>query len=174
MTPRELFLVTLDGFCTLKITEKRDIFRELYMWDSYILQIYHQIGNDYNWKSGDFNFAFAFAMERQINSLRLSFTFAFIMTMLGTHKPQQQATLTSPRFSFAFAFVIQLREKILNPVIYYVSLVIVSVRMGFSIPPPTPFFGLRNLFRKNIRKSYCNCNSNSNSNDFEKKTVMQL
>ena len=39
-------------------------------------------------------FAFAFVMERQINSPRFSFAFAFVMVMLGTQKPQQQATLT--------------------------------------------------------------------------------
>ena len=42
-----------------------------------------------------FFFAFAFVMERQICSTRFSFAFAFAMVMLGTHKPQQQATLTN-------------------------------------------------------------------------------
>ena len=42
-----------------------------------------------------FDFAFAFVMESQINSPRFSFTLAFVMVMLGTHKPQQQATLTN-------------------------------------------------------------------------------
>ena len=39
-------------------------------------------------------FRFRFVMKRQINSPRISFAFAFVMIMLGTHKPQQQATLT--------------------------------------------------------------------------------
>ena len=38
-------------------------------------------------------FSLAFVMERQINSPRCSFAFAFVVIMLGTHKPQQQATL---------------------------------------------------------------------------------
>ena len=33
-------------------------------------------------------------MERRIDSPRFSFAFAFVMIMVGTHKPQQQDTLT--------------------------------------------------------------------------------
>ena len=55
-----------------------------------------------------FSFAFAFVMERQINSPRFSFTFAFKIIMLGTHKPEQQATLTNknkiPEIFFLFHF----------------------------------------------------------------------
>ena len=55
-----------------------------------------------------FYFAFAFVMERQINSPRFSFVFAFVMVMLGTHKPQQQATHTNinkiPEIFFRFRF----------------------------------------------------------------------
>ena len=40
-----------------------------------------------------FCFALAVAMARHINSPRFSFAFACVMNMLGTHNPQQQATI---------------------------------------------------------------------------------
>ena len=50
-----------------------------------------------------------------VNSPRQSFVFAFVMNMLGTHRPQQLATITKVYkirgFSFAFIFAIQQREK---------------------------------------------------------------
>ena len=57
-------------------------------------------------------FCFRFRNGKANKFPRFSFVFAFVMVMLGTHKPQQQATLTNikkQRFSFAFAFVIQQR-----------------------------------------------------------------
>ena len=78
-------------------------------------------------------FAFSFVMERQINFPRFSFAFAFVKIMLGKHKPQQQATPTKqnqiPEISFAFTFVIQKRENPKSWDSYFLSLVIVSVRM---------------------------------------------
>ena len=51
-------------------------------------------------------FHIRFRMERRINSPRFSFTFVFAMIMLGTHKPQQEATLTKsikiPEIFFRF------------------------------------------------------------------------
>ena len=64
-----------------------------------------------------------------------SFAFAFVMVMLGTHKSQQQATLTNrnkiPEISFAFVFVIQQGENRKSWDFYLFSLVLVSVRMVF-------------------------------------------
>ena len=68
---------------------------------------YYLHGNDYKW-SCRFYFALAFVMETQTNSPRFSFAFAFVIIMLGTHKPQQQATLTKlikiPEIFFWFRF----------------------------------------------------------------------
>ena len=48
-----------------------------------------------------------FVMERQINSPRFSILFAFVVIMLGTHKPQQQATTAKikiPKMIIRFRF----------------------------------------------------------------------
>ena len=80
-----------------------------------------------------FVLAFAFVMERQIYSPRFCFVFAFVMNMLGTHKPQQQATITkknnSQRVIFVFVFVIQQTRNLKSRDFYLFLLVSVSVRM---------------------------------------------
>ena len=65
-----------------------------------------------------FDFAVAFVMERQMNSPRFSFAFTFVMVMLGTHKPQQQATLTNknkiPEIFFRFRNSTERKSQILR------------------------------------------------------------
>ena len=76
-------------------------------------------------------FAFAFVMGRQINSPRFSFAFAFAMIMLGTHKPQQQATHTKsikiPEILTNFRFRNLTAGKSKYPGTFIFSLVFVSV-----------------------------------------------
>ena len=96
----------------------------------------------------EIQFRFAFVMERQINSPKFSFAFAFVMVMLGTHKPQQRATLTNkdkiPEMFFRFRFRNSRERNYKYWDFYLFWLVIDSVRMvlvtfrGFFFSWPSP------------------------------------
>ena len=58
-------------------------------------------------------------VSSRINSPWFSFGLAFAMSMLGSHKPQKQATVTRKTKSQSLSLSQSNREKILNPGIYF-------------------------------------------------------
>ena len=96
------------------------------------IEKYHPHKNDTNENLG-ICFGFRFRNGRSSNFPRFSFIFAFVTTMLGKHKPQQQATLTKknqiPEIFFRFRFRNPKERKSRILAFLFFSLVIIPVRM---------------------------------------------